>query len=93
VANAGSDQTVQPGARVTLSGAKSTDPDASISFYAWQQTSGPAVTLTGANSVIATFTAPSRKGTLTFQLTVTDQFGLTATDNVTITVGSTRTDN
>ena len=91
VANAGADQTVSEGAAVTLDGS-GTDLDAGDTLtYAWRQTGGtPDVTLTGADTASATFTAPSdlaANAVLTFTLTVSD--GISSdTDTVTVTVTS-----
>ena len=74
---------------VTLDGPNSSDADGTIATYAWVQTAGTAVTLTNADTATATFTAPDvavAGETLTFELTVTDNDGLTATDTVSITV-------
>ena len=89
-ANAGADQAGIPGATpVTLSGA-GTDPDAGDTLaYAWARTSGPAVTLRGADTATATFTAPAgltQDTAFTFELAVTDAAGLAGTDSVTVTV-------
>ena len=89
VAKAGSDRTVQAGSTVTLSGATSTDPDDGIASYQWQQNSGTAVTLAGADTANASFVAPqvgSSGATLTFQLTVTDNAGMSSSDTVNVTV-------
>jgi PKD repeat protein len=90
VANAGPDQTVTQRATVTLNGAASSDPDGAIAQFAWRQISGTAVTLSGANIASPRFTAPAVKTTtpvqLVFELTVTDNDGATATDQVVITV-------
>ncbi len=71
--------TVNKDTLVTLDGSKSSDPDGStIASYTWIQTAGsPALTLSGANTAQATFTAPSLAAdtTFTFQLTVTDSDG------------------
>ncbi len=85
VANAGANQTVAPGDAVTLNGSASADPDGDTLTFAWTQTAGTAVALTGANTATATFTAPAAAGTLTFQLTVSDG-ALTATDTVDVGV-------
>jgi hypothetical protein len=88
VASAGADRTVDIGDVVQLDGRGSSDPDGDPLAFMWVQTSGPAVALTGAGSSVATFTAPEvvEETTLTFQLTVDDGRGGTATDSVTITV-------
>ncbi|MDD7972977.1 glycine-rich domain-containing protein [Roseinatronobacter alkalisoli] len=89
-ANAGPDATAFPGLQVTLDGAGTFDPDGNIVSYAWAQTSGPPVALGGASSLTPSFTpaqpVSGAQDTLVFQLTVTDDFGLTSTDTVTITV-------
>ena len=92
-ANAGTDQTeIAEGATVTLS-ASGTDPDAGDTLsYAWTKTAGPAVTLSGADTATATFTAPSdltADAVFTFKLTVTDADRLSATDTVSVTVEAT----
>jgi hypothetical protein len=79
---AGADQQVLQGATVTLDGSGSTGP---ITSYSWTQTAGPAVTLTGADTATATFTAPAGDATLEFQLTV-DGSGGPSTDSVVVTV-------
>jgi len=86
-ANAGPDQTVLFGATVNLDGSGSADPDAGDTLtFAWTQTAGTTVTLTGANTATPSFTAPGSAETLTFELTVDDGNGGTDTDTVGITV-------
>ena len=79
------EQNVMPGAPVTLSGT-ATDPDGDddLLTYAWVQTSGTDVTLSGATTTTATFTAPA-SGVLVFTLTVTDEDDDTTTSTVTVT--------
>ena len=86
-ANAGMDQSVDAGTMVILSGTAS-DPDGTIVSHAWTQTGGTAVLLSGADGAIATFTAPdvSMDETLTFRLTVTDNDGAQANDEVMVVV-------
>jgi tetratricopeptide (TPR) repeat protein len=89
-ANAGTDQTVNPGYVVTLDGTKSNDPDSGDTLtYSWIQTAGPTVTLNGANSPIATFTAPSNNISvntdLIFRLTVKDSKNGTGAADVKVT--------
>jgi hypothetical protein len=89
-ANAGSDQTVNAGAAVSLNGSGS-DPDNGISIWQWRQTAGSSVTLTGAATQQARFTAPNIAtgvATLVFELRVTDAGGLTAIDTMILTVQS-----
>ena len=87
MANAGSDQSVDAGVIVVLSGTAS-DPDGGIVSNMWEQTGGTTVSLAGADSLTAMFTAPdvSVDETLTFRLTATDNDGAQASDEVTVTV-------
>ncbi len=88
-ANAGPDQTVGEGALVTLNGLNSSDPDGSIASYSWVQTVGSNVTLLNPSSAQPSFTTPdvdSEGTSLTFQLTVTDNGGLQATDTCIVNV-------
>ena len=84
-ANAGADRTVPAGASVTLSGSGS-DPEKQSLTYAWAQTLGTSVTLSGASTASASFTAPDSAATLTFSLTVGDGVNTSAADSVTVTV-------
>lgn len=89
VADAGEDKQLDPGTTVTLngSGSAATAP-ASITRYAWTQVSGTAVTLSGEHTVNPSFTSPSDSDTLVFQLTVTDDGGLSSSDTVEVRLGS-----
>ena len=96
VANAGPDQTFDPGATVTLDGSGSTsDSRRTPLAYAWKRTGGTAdsVTLTGANTAMPTFTAvapdplpATQFATHIFELTVTDSAGAMSTDTVTVRI-------
>lgn len=86
VADAGSDQAVFPNTVVTLDGSGSADPSGAPLSYSWVQISGTAVSLNGANSAMATFTAPSQGTTLVFELTVDDGNDGSSADRVTITL-------
>jgi len=78
----------QGGDSVTLNGRNSVDLDGSLVSYAWTQTGGRAVSLSGASSPQASFTVPDATSTLEFALTVTDDDGATATDTVTVDVAA-----
>ena len=82
VANAGPDQTVNQGAKVTLDGSGSSGDIDSLSW------SGPAgITITGGTTANPTFTAPATAGTLTFTLTVKSGAD-TKTDTVDVKVNA-----
>jgi hypothetical protein len=91
--NAGTDQTVDSAASVTLDGTGSSDPDVGDTLtYAWTQDSGTNVTLSDASVSQPTFTAPTLgssdpAATLVFSLVVTDSAAASSTaDTVSITV-------
>lgn len=81
----GSSGSTSSGRVVTLTG-QATDNGAITS--AWVQTSGPAVTLIGANTPNASFIAPSVAGAqnLAFQYTATDSAGQATQGSVAVTV-------
>jgi hypothetical protein len=85
-ANAGNNITITlPTNSTTLTGSGS-DPDGTIASYVWSRVSGPTTfTLGSANAATTTLTNLVQ-GTYTFRLTVTDNNGATATDDVTVTV-------
>ena len=91
-ANAGPDQTVASGAAVNLDGTASTDPDGDALTYAWTQSGGPSVTLSGANTATPSFTAPTGPASVTFQLEVCDTHAACDTDSVAITVSASNAD-
>ena len=77
-----------PGARVTLNGTASSDPDNDTLTYSWTQISGPAVTLDNATSPTPSFTVPGGASTtpIVFQLIVNDGTVNSAPSTVTVTV-------
>lgn len=85
--DAGSDQTVPGGSEVTVPGSGS-DEDGEIVEYFWEQLSGPTVEIIDPTLPTLVFVAPfvEVETTLVFRLTVTDNDGATASDDVTITV-------
>jgi len=89
VANAGINQAITlPVNSVALDGSASFDPDGSIVSYSWIKTAGPgAVTITNSNTVNPTVIG-LQAGSYTFQLTVTDNKGASASDQVSVTVNA-----
>ena len=90
VAAAGADQIAAAGARITLDGSGSTDPDGTIASYAWVQTAGDAVVLDDADTATPAFDAPSTSAeqTLIFRLTVTDDDAAMSSDEVSVVVAA-----
>jgi hypothetical protein len=86
VASAGADQTGFAGAAIALDGSASNDPDGAPSplTFAWTQTGGPDVALSGADTARPTFT-PAAHGTYEFLLVVSDGED-EAEDAVTVTI-------
>ncbi len=76
----------------SLSASSSSDPDGDVLNYRWQQTTGTKAIISNANSANAKFTVAqgTKAGeTLTFQVTVTDPSGLSATATVSVDVENT----
>ncbi len=87
VANAGADQTVTVGTRVTLNGTQSRDPDGDPIAFQWRFVSvpeGSAAELTDADTAKPTFT-PDVVGEYILELVVTDPDGATGSDQVKVT--------
>ena len=89
------DQMVSAGDLVTLNGSGSFDPDGEKVSFAWgiedSDDDAPLVLLEGRNTSVATFTAPKVVGDVNansylFELTVTDNDGLKATNTSKIVV-------
>ena len=91
-ADAGETQSAVTGERVALDGSGSADSDGTIAAYSWTKTAGPAVTISASNTATPTFVAPTQATgyQLTFRLTVTDDGGLTDTDDVVVNVAVNR---
>src|SRR5258706_2669122 len=87
VANAGVDQTINlPNNRVSLDGSGSTDPDGTVTSYAWTKINGPnQYTIVNAAAV---FTAVNNlsAGIYSFRLFVTDSKGATDDDTMMVNV-------
>ena len=90
VADAGADQTVAPGTKVTLNGSNSYDPDGTITSVQWEQISGKAqVTLTTPNDLTTDFMAPEVDAdgdVQMFKLTVKDNDDLVSESTVTMAI-------
>lgn len=70
-----------PGSTISLDGRGSAAVSGgSITQYQWSQVSGPAVTIVGASSALATVTLPATAGVFVFRLTVTDDSSRTGED-------------
>ena len=88
-ADAGEDRIVAAGTEVALDGSQSNDPDAEDSLiYAWRQTAGPEVTIMDSARAEARITAPDPPAGLSFELTITDKFGESSSDEIVITVNN-----
>jgi uncharacterized protein YkwD len=85
MARAGSNRSVESGASVSLTG-EGSDPDGFISSFGWTQVSGPDVALEGSDDWTVRFTAPAEAAEIRLRFQVTDDEGLSDTDDVLITV-------
>jgi hypothetical protein len=85
--NAGADKTITlPTSSITITGTAG-DADGSITSYTWTKQSGPAATLSG-NTTLKLTASALVAGTYTFRLTVKDNAGASAYDDVVVTVNS-----
>ncbi len=88
VVNAGPDQTVESDVLVTLDGGGSSDLDGDSLAYLWTQISGPPISLSDNTAVQPTFTAPSFKTSLVFELVIDDGEASSGADTVVIGVAN-----
>jgi hypothetical protein len=86
VADAGADQIVSSGATVQLDASASSDPDGDPLTFAWIQIDGPAAVLKDEETATPTVQTPQGPANLTFQVTVSDDEGRSATDTVRVVV-------
>ncbi|MEN9884274.1 MAG: hypothetical protein RLZZ420_1491, partial [Bacteroidota bacterium] len=88
-ANAGVDQSITlPVSSVQLTGSGS-DPDGTIASYAWSQVSGPATAVfSAATSAATSVTGLTTAGTYVIRLTVRDNTGAQATDDINVAVNA-----
>ena len=84
--SAGPDREVLTGAAVTLAGSGSSTLSNPTLTYAWTQTGGETVTLSGATTAAPSFTAPAVRTDLEFSLTVNDGTHDSPPDTVTVRV-------
>lgn len=89
VANAGTDVSINlPTNSANLNGGGSSDPDGSVTSYAWSKVAGPSqFTLNNAGAATASVTNLAQ-GTYTFRLIVKDNNNATNSDDVNITVNA-----
>ena len=86
VVNAGSDKSITlPMNSVTLNGSAS-DPDGSISSYTWAKVSGPSTFTLSSTTTSSPTVNNLVQGTYVFRLTVKDNLGATAYDDVNVVV-------
>jgi poly(3-hydroxybutyrate) depolymerase len=84
-ANAGSDITITLPATATLNGSASSDPEGPVT-YSWAWVSGPTIFTLPLPTAVSPIVSALLSGTYVFRLTVTDNKGQTATDDVSIIV-------
>lgn len=84
IADAGGDQLNVAAGTIRLDGAASYDPDGDPITFQWQQAAGPVVTLTNANTSVASFTAAAGQS-YAFRLTVKDDQGAQGVSRATVT--------
>ena len=87
MADAGASDTIQlPTNTYTLNASGSTDPDGTITSYHWQEISGPNTARSSSmNNQVVTL-SNLEAGIYQFQLTVTDNSGITSTATMELTV-------
>lgn len=83
--NAGADVTLTLPTNSTSRTGVASDPDGNIASYLWEKIIGPAATLGGTTTATLALTNLVA-GTYTFRLTVTDNIGATASNEVIVTV-------
>lgn len=86
--SAGSDKAITSPTTTTSFTGTASDPDGTIMTYAWTKVSGPAGGTIATPAAASTNISALEVGTYVYQLTVTDNLGLTASDNVTVVVSA-----
>ena len=87
IANAGTDVTITlPANSVQLNGNNSYDPDGTVTSYSWAKIAGPSQFNISNSTIVNPVFSNLVAGTYTLRLTVTDNNGAKATDDINITV-------
>jgi len=86
IANAGADQDVDVSESFFVLSGSGTTQKGTITDFSWTQVSGPNTTVIDNSTAATTSVSGFVAGTYTFQLQVTNSFGLTAKDTVVINV-------
>ncbi|WP_051049937.1 carboxylesterase family protein, partial [Nafulsella turpanensis] len=91
IVNAGLDKSIKLPQDTTSFIASASDKDGSIASFLWAQLSGPTVTLSGSKTATLKLSG-LKEGSYSFRVTVTDNKGATASDEVSLSVqaGSTQ---
>ena len=87
-ANAGTDRNITLPVNSTTVNGSGTDTDGTIASFAWTKVSGPAGGNLQSPAAASTNITGLNAGTYVFRLTVTDNDGATATDNVSVIVSA-----
>jgi len=88
VVNAGADQVITLPINSTTLTATASETNGTIVSYQWTQLSGPSTATIGAAGLATTGVSGLAQGVYTFQIMVTDNSGVTATDAVKVTVNA-----
>lgn len=86
IANAGNSATLTLPVNATVLSGSATDSDGTVTSYSWTRISGPTTYTIGSPNAASTNLTDLVQGTYVFRLTVTDNNGLTGSDNVTVNV-------
>lgn len=88
VANAGSNRNITlPTSSTTLSGS-GTDADGTVTAFRWRQINGPNTAIIANTAAASSGVSGLVQGTYTFRLTVTDNDGVTHSDDMNVTVNA-----